>query len=164
LVPTPEWKKSKRGQRWYPGDTCQMAVGQGDCLVTPLQMARLAAAVANDGYLVTPHVLKSEEQLPQKTTIGLRPATLTAIQAGMRAVVEEGGTAHKIASESYAIAGKTGTAQATGGKPHAWFAGYAPADHPTIALAVMVEHGGNGSETAAPIARRMFDAWLERKQ
>jgi penicillin-binding protein 2 len=166
LVPTPEWKQERRKQPWYPGDTCQMAVGQGDCLITPLQMAQVVAAVANGGKLMRPHVIleMAGEAGPREPVIasdvGLRTSTLEAIREGMKAVVAPGGTAARIATDRYAIAGKSGTAQATGGAPHAWFAGFAPADDPKLAVAVIVEHGGNGSEVAAPIARRIFDTAL----
>jgi penicillin-binding protein 2 len=166
LVPNPGWKRERRHQSWYPGDTCQMAVGQGDCLVTPLQMAQMAAAVANGGKLMLPHVILEVEGEPgprEPVMVGeveLKASTLDAIRQGMIGVVSPGGTAARIASNQYQIAGKTGTAQAPGGAPHAWFAGFAPADDPKIAVAVVVEHGGNGSAAAAPIARRMFDAAL----
>ncbi len=166
LVPTPDWKRASRREPWYPGDTCQMAVGQGDCLVTPLQVAREMAVVANGGYRVQPHViLRIEgESAPTydaaKRSADLRPATIRALQAGMQAVVAPGGTGARIATDRYKIAGKTGTAQAPGGGPHAWFGGYAPAENPRLAVAVVVEHGGNGSEVAAPIARYIFDTAL----
>jgi cell division protein FtsI/penicillin-binding protein 2 len=143
-----------------------MAVGQGDCLVTPLQMARLVAAVANGGKLMRPHVILSVEGEPgprepvMEASLGLKASTLEAIRAGMEAVVAPGGTAARMATDQYQIAGKTGTAQAPGGAPHAWFAGFAPADDPKLAVAVVVEHGGSGSDVAAPIARRMFDTAL----
>jgi len=166
LVPTPEWKQERRKQPWYPGDTCQMAVGQGDCLITPLQMAQVVAAVANGGKLMRPHIIleMAGDAGPREPVIasdvGLRTSTLEAIRGGMKAVVAPGGTAARIATDEYAIAGKTGTAQVTGGAPHAWFAGFAPADDPKLAVAVVVEHGGNGNEVAAPIARRIFDTAL----
>jgi penicillin-binding protein 2 len=163
LVPTPEWKRRTRDEPWYPGDTCQMAVGQGDCLATPLQVVREVAAVANGGNLVQPHVvLRVEGEQPKhygalRQSIGLRAATIQALQAGMNAVVAPGGIAAGIAGARYEIAGKTGTAQAPGGEPHAWFGGYAPAENATLAVVVVVEHGGGGSEIAAPIARHIFD-------
>jgi penicillin-binding protein 2 len=166
LVPTPDWKRRSRGEPWYPGDTCQMAIGQGDCLATPLQVAREMSAVANGGFLVHPHViLRVEGEEPRyygalRKAIGLRPATVQALQAGMNAVVAPGGTAARIADAEYEIAGKTGTAQAPGGEPHAWFGGYAPADNAALAVAVVVEHGGGGPEIAAPIARHIFDTAL----
>jgi penicillin-binding protein 2 len=165
LVPSERWKRTRRHAPWYPGDTCQMAVGQGDLLVTPLQVAREVAVVANGGWLVQPHLLLSiegQDARPPgpKRSVGLRADTLAALTAGMEAVVAEGGTARSIASPDYPIAGKTGTAEAPGGTPHAWFVGYAPADDPKVVVAVLVEHGGHGGATAAPIARRVFDAAL----
>lgn len=166
LIPSPAWKERVRKQPWYPGDTAQMAIGQSECLVTPLQVAREVAAVANGGYLVTPHLLarvagdENYQPSASKRSLGLRPETIAALRAGMEAVVAEGGSAHGMATDRYGIAGKTGTAQNPNGLPHAWFAGYAPSDRPRIAIAVLVEHGGGGSATAAPIARHVFDAML----
>ncbi len=151
---------------WYPGDTCQVSIGQGDCLATPLQAAREVAAVANGGFLVHPYVIlrvEGEEERyygALKRSLGLRPATVQALQAGMNAVVAPGGTGAGIAGARYEIAGKTGTAQAPGGEPHAWFGGYAPAGNAALAVAVVVEHGGSGPEIAAPIARHIFDTAL----
>jgi penicillin-binding protein 2 len=165
LVPDAEWKRRQRRERWYPGDTCQMAIGQGDCLATPLQMAREFAVVANKGHLVTPRVIArvegdGEQQPILRRPVGLAPETIAALRAGLEAVVAAGGTAHSVASDRYSMAGKTGTAQAPGGPPHAWFAGYAPADQPRLVVVVIVEHGGAGSAVAAPIARRILDAAL----
>jgi penicillin-binding protein 2 len=164
LVPTPEWKQRRGRGPWYPGDTCQMAVGQGDCLVTPVQAARQFAVLANGGYLVQPHLIRKIEGGPTlsytKRDIGLRPDTISALQTGAEAVVAEGGTAHMIASPRYRIAGKTGTAENPAGATHAWFAGYAPAEHPEVVVVVLVEHGGRGAASAAPIARHVFDAAL----
>ena len=166
LVPTPDWKRKTRRETWYPGDTCQMAIGQGDCLVTPLQMALEVAVVANGGNLVHPHVIRrvEGEANPRpaeiRRSLGLRPSTIAALRAGMEGVVSPGGTAAGIATDRYGIAGKTGTAQAPGGPPHAWFGGYAPTESPTLAVAVIVERGGGGPEFAAPIARHIFDTAL----
>ena len=166
LVPTPRWKRNARSEVWYPGDTCQMAIGQGDCLVTPLQVACAFAVVANGGDLVRPHVIariEGEATPPARAvrrSVGLRRETIAALQAGLEAVVAPGGTAHGIATEQYRMAGKTGTAQAPAGEPHAWFAGYAPAERPQLVIAVVVEHGGAGSAVAAPIARHVFDTAL----
>ena len=166
LVPSPRWKRRARGESWYPGDTCQMAVGQGDCLVTPLQMARAFSVVANGGRLVRPHVIRRTEGrgAPQTglegTEVGLRPETIAALRTAMEAVVAPGGTAQSIATAKYAMAGKTGTAQNPQGEPHAWFAGYAPAERPKLVVAVVVENAGQGSVVAAPVARHVFDAAL----
>ncbi len=175
LVPTPEWKRRARQEPWYVGDTCQMAIGQGDCLATPLQMARAVAAVANGGTLVRPRLISriaGEQPLDRSTSgrsIGLRQETIAALRAGLQAVVAPGGTAAGMATPRYGIAGKTGTAQAPKGLPYAWFAGYAPsdsrlADQPQLAVAVIVEHGGAGSSAAAPIARHVFDTALSSRQ
>jgi penicillin-binding protein 2 len=158
LIPTPAWKEA-RGGIWYPGDTCQMAMGQGDVLVTPLQACREVAAIANGGHLVTPHVVRTPHSRGAGSAIGLSPATVRTVQAGLTAVVERG-TARALASSSVAIAGKTGTAQNPHGVEHAWFVGYAPRDRPRVAVAVVVEHGGRGAATAAPIARRLIEAAL----
>jgi len=165
LVPSPDYKRRVRREPWYKGDTAQMSIGQGECLVTPIQVAREAAVVANGGYLVTPYLVarvEGAEAPPRQArrSVGLRPETLATLRAGMEAVVNEGGTAHRIWTDEYQIAGKTGTAQNPGGKSHAWFTGYAPADSPRIAVAVMIEHGGGGSAVAAPVARHVLDALL----
>ena len=166
LVPDPEWKRRVRREPWYAGDTCQMAIGQGDCLVTPLQVARELAVVANGGSLVRPRLIARVEgeqglvQMENKRSVGLKTGTVAALRAGLEAVVAPGGTAASIAGSSYGIAGKTGTAQAASGAAHAWFAGYAPTDKPQVVVAVIVEHGGHASAVAAPIARHVFDAAL----
>jgi len=165
LIPSPEYKRRVRKQPWYKGDTAQMSIGQSECLVTPIQIAREAAVVANGGYLVTPRLIARVEGAgapshPATRSVGLRPETLATLRAGMEGVVQEGGTAHRIWTDKYQIAGKTGTAQNPRGKTHAWFTGYAPADDPRIAIAVMIEHGGGGSVVAAPVARHVLDAFL----
>jgi len=166
LVPTPEWKRRIRREPWYVGDTCQMAIGQGDCLVTPLQAARELAVVANGGSLLRPRLIariEGEEEVSpmvDKRSVGLRPETIAALRAGLEAVVAPGGTAANIATSRYSIAGKTGTAEAPRGAAHAWFAGYAPSDKPRLVVTVIVERGGHGSAVAAPIARHVFDTAL----
>ncbi len=165
LIPSPEYKRRVRKQPWYKGDTAQMSIGQSECLVTPIQIAREAAVVANGGYLVAPYLIARVEGAgapphQAKRSVGLRSETLATLRAGMEAVVNEGGSAHRIWTDRYQIAGKTGTAQNPRGKTHAWFTGYAPADNPRIAVAVMIEHGGGGSVVAAPVARHVLDAFL----
>ena len=163
LIPTREWKRRARNEPWYPGDTCQMAIGQGDCLVTPLQVAREFAVVANGGSLVQPHLIARVEAETdyappvERRSLGLRPETIAALRAGVEAVVAPGGTATRIATPEYKIAGKTGTAQAPGGDPHAWFAGYAPAEKAKLVVVVVIDHGGGGSAVAAPVAAQQFD-------
>jgi len=187
ILPNPGWKLKTRKERWYPGDTVNISIGQGDWKVTPLQMARGTAALADDGRLRRPHLVDSRRDrfdapwtpLPQPAPelISDRPDHLQAIRDGMIGTVHgAGGTARVIGTGiPYRIAGKTGTAQVVSRRGtaavnprslpmhlrhRALFIGYAPADDPQIAVAVAVEGGGYGASTAAPIARAIFDAWL----
>ena len=163
LVPDPEWKRRHRHQSWYPGDTCQLAIGQGDMLITPLQAAALVSVVANGGYRVQPHLVRAigEERLPapRPSPAGLSPQTIRLLRQGLEGVVQRG-TARSLRGLGVAVAGKTGTAENPRGAPHAWFVGYAPADHPRVAVAVLVEGGGHGAAVAAPVAGRMIRAAL----
>lgn len=167
LVPDPEWKRRRRHQPWYPGDTVQMAIGQGDMLVTPLQAAVEVAAIANGGQRVQPHLVRAigghRLPAPPAVPIGLSADTVRFVQEGLRAVVARG-TARSLAGLGVAVAGKTGTAQNPHGHDHAWFVGYAPADQPRVAVAVLVEGGGHGGTAAAPIAGRMILAALGKAQ
>ncbi len=152
-LPTP----GSLGRPWRTSETQLLAIGQSELTTTPLQIARLMAAVANGGRLVTPHVV---EQLapPARPITGLSPATLAAVQKGLeQAVFDAAGTAHAaLFLQSVAVAAKTGTAQTGGGRPdHAWVAGYAPARAPRIAFAVALEHAGGGGEAAGPVAGRL---------
>ncbi|HOF88920.1 MAG TPA: penicillin-binding protein 2, partial [Armatimonadota bacterium] len=153
LVPDAGWAK-ETGRRWQLGDTLQTGMGQSFLTITPLQGARLIAAIANGGKLVTPRLVQQvgDAVIPTAppTPIGLQPGTLRGIARGLRAVTHGEGTARGL-DPALRIAGKTGTAQ-NPGPDHAWFAGYAPADAPKIAVVVLVEHGGHGGAAAAPIA------------
>jgi len=141
---------------WTAADTQLAAIGQGPLEVTPLQVARMMAAVANNGKLVTPHVADGPGPLPQPIP-GLHPATLGAIREGLkRTVCDPKGTGYgTVRLESVAIAGKTGTAETGDEGDHAWFAGYAPAENPRIVLVVALEHAGDGAEAAGPVAKRL---------
>ena len=161
----------------YMGDALGLAIGQSTLTVTPLQVARMMAAVANGGYLVTPHVARGTGPAlvddEESDTIGLyeprripglSQSTLERVREGLRKVVENPrGTGYKrVRLEQITVAGKTGTAEVGGGKEdHAWFAGYVPADKPRIAFAVVLEHGGSGGKDAGPIARSLIEAMLE---
>jgi len=158
LVGDPEWRRRSGRRRWSIGDTCQMAIGQGDLLITPIQAARMMAAIANGGRLVTPRLRKQDPV--HSESAALRPGSLALVRQGLRAVVERG-TGRAIRDPDLAIAGKTGTAENPHGRPHAWFVGYAPADQPQLVVAVLVEQGGHGGAVAAPIARAVFRAALE---
>jgi penicillin-binding protein 2 len=186
IVPSPEWKARHSKEPWYTGETVIAGIGQGYWKVTLLQLARGVAALADDGQRRRLHLVQQRRDgykapwvaLPQPAPVRISefPAHLQAVHEGMLATMQPGGTGAAIQRDApYLIAGKTGTAQNTSRKtsgglnPHslplslrhqAWFIAYAPADNPTIAVAVMVEHGGFGASTAAPIARKIMDAWL----
>lgn len=160
LVPTPEWKLERVGERWYGGDTANMAIGQGYVQVTPLQMAVVVSAVANGGDIVRPHLLLGGEGAEVVGRAPMSETTRRAILRGMIAVVNApGGTGRAASLPGITVAGKTGTAEDPPRKrPHSWFVCFAPAEDPEIALCVMLEQGGHGGETAAPIARRILSA------
>lgn len=158
LIPTPSWKKVARNEEWYIGDTYHMAIGQGDVLVSPLQMATALSALINGG---TVHKPKFDERASPESvgSVSLKPETIAAVKTGMRATVTVG-VAATLASLPIAVAGKTGTAEWQDGKrPHAWFEGYAPADDPQVVVIVLVEEGGEGSVAAVPIARELL-RWM----
>ncbi|MCA9062171.1 MAG: hypothetical protein KDA96_03910 [Planctomycetaceae bacterium] len=158
--------------RRFRSETLGWAIGQSRLTVTPLQMARLTAAIANGGWLVSPHVVSQEgtsrraveeaatDRSAQRTRIpGVQPQTLQAIHAGLVAAIQNpAGTGYRdVRLNSLPIAGKTGTAETAPSKPdHAWFVGYAPADDPEYVVVVTLEHGGSGSHAAGPVAREVF--------
>jgi penicillin-binding protein 2 len=187
LLPSPAWKKA-RGQPWYPGDTVITGIGQGLILATPTQLAAAMAAVATRGTRMKPTLLRAYQDARTKELTEPAPRAggevtvndkrhwdqliehLTGVAHSNR------GTAYGIGHNApYKIAGKTGTAQVKSiaqgarydehGTPerfrdHALFISFAPADDPTIAVAVIVENGGHGSSTAAPIARKVMDQFI----
>jgi penicillin-binding protein A len=131
----------------------QASIGQGRVLATPAHMALIAAAVANGGLAMRPRLLADEP--PERLGGYMAPATSTRLARMMRKVVASG-TGKGIEVPDLAIAGKTGTAENPQGEAHSWFIGFAPADDPDLAVAVLVEHGGYGSSAAAPIARDLL--------
>lgn len=159
------------GEKFRPGDAINMAVGQGDVLVTPLQLARAYAAIGNGGTLYTPHVVKAvvgpngkvvKENTPQVAGhLPDDPATLDYIQDGLKSVVNAGTAQTAFAGfplDQIPVAGKTGTAEVVNKQTTSLFAGYAPADNPKYAVAVVITQAGVGGELSAPTARRIFDA------
>lgn len=161
---------------WRPGDPINLVIGQGALLASPLQIVDMLAAVANGGTLYEPHVVASVSSLADGTEIifpskvrGKLPvtaATLASIrQALTRVTTDRDGTAYSaFRGDKIISAGKTGTAEVfKTGEPHSWFAGYAPADKPKIAVVVIAEHGGEGSTTAAPIFREIVDKYFALK-
>ncbi|MBM5826358.1 MAG: penicillin-binding protein 2, partial [Cyanobacteria bacterium M_surface_10_m2_119] len=154
----PAWKKSVLGEPWTPVDTITASIGQGAVLVTPLQMARMYAVVANGGWLVTPHLV---ERKPERVWIGFRPETLKTVGQGLRRAVQEG-TARALNDPALPpAAGKTGTAEDPPRAVHAWFGGYASADKPTLVVIAFGENsGGYGGTVAAPMARQLMRTWF----
>lgn len=172
LMPDPAWRKrfnAKRPslQRWYPGNTLNMSIGQGDVLATPLQMAVATAAIANGGTKWTPHLVTEirnasgklvRKAKPSGQSVGIEPRYLSIIRNGMRYTVTNG-TGKPCNLPQVTVAGKTGSAEDVHSVlPHSWWVCYAPADKPRIAIAVIVENAGHGSENALPIARAVLNA------
>jgi len=163
LVPTPQWKKAIKGERWFLGNTYHMAIGQGDLSITPLAAHRIAQTIAADGELCRPYLNNSHEASCQ--SLEIHSSTITQIKAGMAAACATGGTAFPFFDFSPAAACKTGTAETIDeDKTHAWFTVFAPIESPEIVLTVLIEEGGEGSRDAAPIAREILDYWFHNRQ
>ncbi len=169
LIPTPEWKEQVKKEPWYLGDTYHLAIGQGDLLVTPLQVARYTMAIANGGTLYQPRLVKEildpngkkNKEIPaQGSKLPLSDNALRIVREGMRQAVLSG-SANQLKSLRVSSAGKTGTAEdPTGsGEPHSWFTCFAPYEDPQIVVTVMVEHGGEGYKVAEPIAKELLEFW-----
>ncbi|HEX9392146.1 MAG TPA: penicillin-binding protein 2 [Usitatibacteraceae bacterium] len=194
VLPSRAWKEQRfakgasDARKWYLGDSISTGIGQGYNAFTPMQLAHAIATVANNGASWRPHLVK---QVTDSTTgavkkiepeagpvLPVKPANLAFIRSALAGVPKEGTSARAFANAGYISAGKTGTAQVFGLKgekykesrvterlrDHAWYVAYAPADKPTIALAVLVENGGMGSQSAAPVARAVIDYYLLGKQ
>ena len=175
IAPSRDWKKKRFGVSWYRGDTISVGIGQGYNLVTPLQLAVATAGIANGHSLIQPALVKKTgptSALP----LNISSQHIRVLKKAMEDVMKPGGTAGAAATgAAYTMAGKTGTAQvfSLNGeeydeinidenlRDHALFIAYAPADNPTIALAVVVENGGHGGSVAAPIARKVFDEYFK---
>jgi penicillin-binding protein 2 len=144
------------------GDVLNLSIGQGRLIVTPLQVARLMAAVANGGELVTPRLQLTAPPGPTRP-VGFSEKTLEVLRAGLFKVVNErGGTGYsRVRSDKIVIAGKTGTAQAGSKGDHAWFGGFAPYHEPRVSFAVVIEYGGHGGAVAGPVAQAMAEVWAE---
>jgi penicillin-binding protein 2 len=190
LIPDSEWKQRRFKQPWFPGETLSVAIGQGYVTATPLQMANLAATLANGGTRYRPRYVKridsadgSVRSVPEPEVLGeagLRKATLDRVHAAMRDVVmSERGTGKKARVLGTDVAGKTGTAQvvklgvdrersnkgALKTRDHAWFIAYAPIEAPEIAVAAIVEHaGGGGGAIAAPLVQVILNHYFGRDQ
>lgn len=185
LIPDSAWKRKRYKDKWHEGETLSVSIGQGYVTVTPLQMARAYAAIANGGVLYHPQFLEkivrptgevNQSFHPQAdATLQLAKKTLELVRNGLMGVVQdERGTGKKARVPGVNVAGKTGTAQvvkqekrkqdesmAWKYRDHAWFVCYAPAEKPEISVAVLVEHGGHGGSAAAPIAQKVLAKWFE---
>lgn len=183
LVPDPEWKKQNRGAPWYPGETISVSIGQGPLLVTPIQVAVLTSMIARRGQRIIPHLFlkvekregtsqyyspPSEEEKP-----GLKDKKVfERIISGMWKSVNAGGTGQGARLEGYDICGKTGSTQVISRdtadkmkkkiKTHSWFTGFASRHDPRVVVTVIVEFGGMGGQTAAPIARQLFELYRRK--
>ena len=187
VLPSRAWKQGRLRQPWFPGETVIAGIGQGYWVVTPLQLAQGTAMLAGDGWLRRPHLVRATQAgfgaprvpvpQPAPQRVVADAAHLAAVNDGLVATMHgPTGTGQRAAAGAwYRMAGKTGTAQRVGRRgterldpnalPYhlrhqALFVGFAPAEAPTIALALVVEHGGSGSGAAAPVARRILDAWM----
>ena len=188
VLPSPEWKKQRfkkpEQQKWYAGETISIGIGQGYNAYTPIQLAQATATLANNGVMFRPHLVRhivdtrTGEKRPVEPQpirdLQLKPQNVEVIKRAMVGVNKEGTGTRAFAGAPYEVAGKTGTAQVFSLKgaqykesavrkdlrDHALYIAYAPADHPKIALAVLVENGGFGAQSAAPIARMVLDYYL----
>ena len=172
FVPTERWKKRRYAQDWYPGDSLNMAIGQGYLLTTPLQMTVLTAALANEQNKVhRPYLLNRIVSLEGKTVLQNKPESvgtlpfeqknIDLVRKLMRDVVEYG-SGINAKTAGLAIRGKTGTAENSNKKDHAWFVSYGPYEKPELAMAVLVDEGGFGGVVAANISREIY-AWYDRR-
>ena len=164
-VPIPAEKNKMYGEDWYVGDTVTMAIGQGLVLCTPLELAVMVSTVANNGWRVQPHLLASQTNTPitQKIQTGIKPATLNVVRQGLIDVVKKG-TGRALNDGTIPLsAGKTGTVEMPGHPDNSMYVGFAPADKPEVAIAVIVEGGGFGSVSAAPIAQEVFRTYFKKQ-
>ncbi|MCR4278588.1 MAG: penicillin-binding protein 2 [bacterium] len=169
FVPSQQWKLETKGEGWFIGDTYNLSIGQGDLLVTPLQIARMTAEVANGGYAVTPHFVKSTgcgEQEAECLADGAQgdriasELSVATVRQGMRETVVYG-SGRALAGFPVPVSGKTGTAQWRADREnHAWFTAFAPFNDPEIVVTVLIEEGEEGSVTAVPVARDILWEWL----
>ncbi len=167
--PSKEWHKKVHKREWVTGDTLNVSIGQGDVLVSPLQMAVAISAVANGGTVYKPHLLKeiidpktgqvTKNEIVVNSRVEAKDEYFKVMQSAMEGCVR-GGTGRPCAISGVRVGGKTGSAEATGGKAHGWFVAFAPVDNPKIVVATIVEHGGSGSGAAAPVCRAMIKQYL----
>jgi penicillin-binding protein 2 len=186
IMPSTEWKRQRTGEKWYPGETISVSIGQGQVSVTPISMAVMISTLANGGTRVTPHLLKAVDdgkgwkEVPApapQSVVTIKPDNLQAIRDGLWMVVNGGGTGSRARIPGYDVAGKTGTAQmisleggkAAAGKTtrdlrdHGWFVFFAPRDNPQIAGVIFAEHAEHGY-SAAPIAKHAMETFFAKQE
>lgn len=166
FLPSAEWKEEVKGERWYLGDTYHFAIGQGDVLVTPLQISSAFAVFANGGTLYKPHFLRQQNQDRIEGIVVneqvVSEETISAVRAGLRDTIVYG-SARSLNSLPVAAAGKTGTSQFSSLKdPHAWFSVFAPYENPEIVLTILIEEGET-SNVAVRAAREILEWWVEHR-
>lgn len=173
-IPTPEWKERVKNEQWYLGDTYHMAIGQGDVLITPIQIANALSTIANGGTMYKPHFLsavldtsgniKSQKSPEVVARNPVSAKNIDVVRRGMRQCVISG-SCRALSSLPVSSAGKTGTAQYGPGnsKKHAWFTAFAPYEDPQIAIVVILENGGEGSDHAVPVANETLKWYFTRK-
>jgi penicillin-binding protein 2 len=178
LVPSSDWKQAALKEPWFPGETISVAIGQGQLQVTPAQIALLTSLVAARGVPVRPRLVSNVpaavDPAPQADSL-FKESAFEQIIAGMWRSVNDGGTGAAARVDGFDVCGKTGSTQtmsresaerlARAGrviKTHSWFSGFAPRVDPRIVVTVLVEYGGGGGATAAPVAGRIFALWKER--
>jgi len=172
FLPSREWKQKTKKEPWYIGDTYHLSIGQGDILVTPLQIASLTASIANNGKIYLPHLIKetfdysqNKKNITQSKIISQNFAgdkNINIIAQGLRQAVLNG-SAVSFNSLPFSSSAKTGTAQVGGDvESHAWFTVYAPAENPQIVITILIENGGDGSVEALPVAKEVLRWWGER--
>jgi len=179
VVPDPEWKRRTQGTDWFPGETISVSIGQGPIQVTPLQIAVYTAIIANRGQKIKPHLIMDKELLASEQNGPLDNADIDvshfeAVIEGMWRSVNQGGTGYLAMVEGFDVCGKTGSSQIISRektqktglkiKPHSWFTGFAPRNNPEIVVTVVVEFGGLGGASAAPLAKEIFSLYREKSR
>jgi len=160
LIADDAWKRRNfNNWGWTTGDTVNMSIGQGFTTATPLQVAVMFSAIANDGYRIQPHLW--QDKPVEKVNLNLKPTTIGTLKKGLRAVVN-GGTGGRLNVPTLPpSAGKSGTAEAPPGEAHAWFGAFAPFDKPEIVIVAFAEHsGGGGGSVAAPMVKDVMEVYF----
>ena len=183
IMPSEEWKRKQHGERWFPGDTLPVSIGQGYVVVTPIQMAVMASALSNNGTVYRPRLVEKvvdrlsgeSRVIPPEVvrTMDVKPEVFKLVRSIASGVVNDSnGTGKAAKLEGILVGGKTGTAQV--GKlgkeslgerfrDHAWFVSFAPVEDPLLAVSVIVENSGHGGQFAAPVAKKVFETFFRKK-